>query len=85
MDDIASTIALKDVEFFCTEIEQIGASKGCFVNPTKTRILTSCNGTSILPSLNDQLATSISNTISKYSIKENKDGTISPVELTSGF
>ncbi len=41
MDDISSSVAHDDVEFFCTEIEKLGASRGCFVNPTKTRILTS--------------------------------------------
>jgi hypothetical protein len=51
MDDISSTVALEDVQFFCEEIEKLGTPRGCFINPLKTRILTSCDGHSILPQL----------------------------------
>ncbi len=83
MDDISSTVAHEDVEFFCTELERLGASRGCFVNPAlKTRILTSCNGQSILNELDTPTANSLRSTISPYSIKENNDKSTSPVELT---
>ena len=85
MDDISSTVAHEDVEFFCTEIERLGISRGCIVNPLKTRILTSCKGESILPELGKHVAASIERTIARYSIKQNKDDSYSPVELTSGF
>ncbi len=48
MDHISSTVHQEDVQFFCTEFKKLGASRGCFVNPLKTRIL-SCSGNSILP------------------------------------
>jgi hypothetical protein len=73
MDDISSTVHHQDVQFFCSEIEKLGKSRGCFVNPQKTRILTSCNGESILPSLNTtnpSLAHDVQNTIARYSIKK---------------
>ena len=52
------------------------------------RILTSCSGESILPSLaslNPSLAHDVQSAISKYSIEKNKDGSSTPVELTNGF
>jgi hypothetical protein len=75
MDDISSTIALEDVQFFCEEIDKLGTPHGCFINPLKTRIMTSCNGHSILPQLhqdNLDLASEIKKTISTYSIRYNK-------------
>ena len=85
MDDISSTVPHEDVEFFCTEIERLGSTRGCFVNPLKTRILTSCSGESILPKLDQQTAETIERTIARFSIQQNKDDSYSPVELTSGF
>lgn len=51
MDDISSTVHHKDLQFFRTETEKLGLSRGCFVNPQKTRILTLCLGGSIIPSI----------------------------------
>ncbi len=85
MDNISTTVAYEDVEFFCTEIDRLGAPRGCFVNPMKTRILTSCSGESIIPLLDETTAKSLNRTIQRYWIKENKDGTSSPIELTTGF
>jgi hypothetical protein len=51
MDDISSTVALEDVQFFCENMDKLGTLHGCFINPLKTRILTSCNGHSTLPQL----------------------------------
>jgi hypothetical protein len=70
MDDISSTVAHEDIEFFCTELDRLGSTRGCFVNPFKTRILTSCSGESILPSLNEQTAASVDRTIAQYSIEQ---------------
>jgi hypothetical protein len=88
MDDISSTVPHEDVQFFCQELDKLGKKIGCFVNPLKTRILTSCSGNSILPSLadtNHSLATEIETTIATFSIKQNKDDSLSPIELTDGF
>jgi hypothetical protein len=84
MDDISSTVALEDIQFFCEEIERLGTPRGCFVNPFKTRILTSCKGESSLPKLhlsNSPLADTIKRTIATYSITKNSDDTTSPIEL----
>jgi hypothetical protein len=51
MDDLSPTIVLEVVQFFCEEIDELGTPCGCFINPLKTRILTSCDGHSILPQL----------------------------------
>ena len=85
MDDISSTVAHEDIDFFCTELERLGLPRGCFVNPLKTRILTSCSGESILPKLDNHIANCVERTIARFSIQQNKDDTFSPVELTSGF
>jgi hypothetical protein len=88
MDDISATIPLEDVKFFLTELQKLGSKIGCFINPFKTHILTSCNGESILPLLNNRnpsLATEIEDTINRFSIKEGPDNKSIPVKLTQGF
>jgi hypothetical protein len=51
VDDNSSCVYLPDFDLFCEQVRSRGASIGCFVNPHKTRVLTSCNGTSILSTL----------------------------------
>ena len=51
VDDISSCVYLPDLHFLFDQVRSRGASIGCFVNPHKTRLLTSCNGASILPAL----------------------------------
>ena len=51
VDNISSCVYLSDLPFLCNTLNNIGASLGCFVNPSKTQILTSCNSTSTLPLL----------------------------------
>lgn len=88
MENISSTVPHEDVQFFCHELDKHRASNSYFVNPLKTRILTSCSGNSILPVLHDSnhtSATQTENTIATYSIKQNKHDSLSPVELTDGF
>jgi len=53
-DDISSCVYLPDLNFLCQELQSRDARLGCFVDIFKTRILTSCNGTSILPLLSSQ-------------------------------
>jgi len=82
---------LEDLKFLCNQFATIGAPLGCFVNPMKTRILTSTLGHSPLPDLyqiNPSLATSISDIISKYSTKPNDINILGPplpAKLTTGF
>jgi hypothetical protein len=91
VDNISSCVYLSDLTFLCNTLNNIGASLGCFVNPSITRILTSCNGTSTLPLLhttNPPLAQSITNTIAEFSTKPhptNKSAPVLLVELTTGF
>jgi hypothetical protein len=91
INDISSCVFLPDLPFLCNTLKTIGASLGCFVNPSKTRILTSCNGTSTLPLLhttNPTLAKSISDTIAEFSTQPhstNKSVLALSVELTTGF
>jgi hypothetical protein len=89
MDDISLTVALEDVQFFCEEIDKLGTPWGCFINPLKTRILTSSDGHSILPQLhkdNPDLDSEIKRTISTYSITYNKTTNKTlPVKLVDGF
>jgi len=91
VDDISSCVFLPDLPFLCTTLKTLGASLGCFVNPSKTRILTSCNGSStllLLHTVNPTLSTSISATIAKFSTRPHptdKSAPPLPVELTTGF
>ena len=91
VDDVSACVPLEDLHFLCNNFASIGAPLGCFVNPMKTRILTSTSGHSPLPALrltNPHLATSISSTIAQYSTKPNPNdilGPALPVELTTGF
>jgi len=90
-DDISSCVYLPDLYFLCAQVRSRGASIGCFVNPHKTRVLTPCNGTSILPALTTHdppLAHSISNSISSFSTTPHptdKTAPDIPVELTTSF
>ena len=51
VDDISAMVHHKDVKFFLTELDKLVKARGCFINPQKTHILTSCNHHSILPQL----------------------------------
>ena len=91
VDDISSCVYLPDFDLLCEQVRSRGASIGCFVNPHKTRVLTSCNGTSILPTLtihDPLLAQSLSTSIASFSTTPhptNKSAPDIPVELTTGF
>ena len=91
VDDISSCIYLPVFQFLCEQVRTRGASIGCFVNSHKTRVLTSCNRTSIFPALtahDPQLALSISNSIASFSTTPHptdKTAPDIPVELTTGF
>jgi hypothetical protein len=69
VDNISTFIYLPNLEFFCNTLKTNGTALDCFVNTTKTRILTSCNGTSPLPLIsaaNPKLGLSIANTIGTF-------------------
>jgi hypothetical protein len=91
VDDISSCVNLPDFDLLCEQVRSCGASIGCFVNPHKTRVLTSCNGMSILPTLtiyDPLLAQSLSTSIASFSTTPhptNKSAPDIPVELTTGF
>ena len=90
VDDISTCVYLPDLEFLCTTLKTRGAALGCFVNTHKTRILTSCNGSSPIKritSINPSLGRSITTTIATFSNEPDPADTSStrPVELTSGF
>ena len=91
VDDISSCVYLPDLHFLCEQVCSHGTSIECFVNPHKTRVLTSCNRTSILPTLsihNPPLARSLSTSIASFSTTPhptNKTALDIPVELTTGF
>jgi hypothetical protein len=91
VNEISSCVFLPNLPFICNTLKTIGAYIGCFVNSSKIRILTSCNGTSTLPLLhntNPTLAKSISGTIAEFSTQPhptNKSDPALPVELTTGF
>ena len=91
VDDISSCVYLPDLHFLCNTLKRNGDQVGCFVNPFKTRILTSCNGDSPLPTLqhtNPRLATEVLNTIARFSAEPHPTSPSdppTPVELLSGF
>jgi hypothetical protein len=73
VDNVSACVPLADLQFLCDQFATIGTPLGCFVNPMKTRILTSTSGHSPIPNLfhlNSMLATSITDTISQYSTSQ---------------
>ena len=90
VDDISSCVYLPNLHFLsCEQVSSRGASVGCFVNPHKTRVLTSCNGTFILPTLsthNPPLTHSLSTSSASFSTTPYLTNKTAPdIELTTGF
>jgi len=89
VDDLSSTIPHIDIKFFLDHLKLAGQERGCFINPEKSRILTSCSGHSIIPELTilqPQLADELTYSINSYSHKKSKTSpTPIGVELTDGF
>jgi hypothetical protein len=91
VNDISTCIYLLDLKFFCNTLKTNGADLGCFVSTTKTRILTSCNGTSPLPLVsasNPELGLSFANTIATFTTTPHPTDTTAPaipVKLTHSF
>jgi hypothetical protein len=91
VDNVSVCIPLTDSQFLCDQFAIIGTPLGCFVNPMKTRILTSTSGHSTIPDLfhlNPMLATSTTDTITQYSTKPNDIDVLGPplpAELNTGF
>jgi hypothetical protein len=91
VDDISSCVYLPDLQFLCNTLKRNGDQVGCFINPFKTRILTSCSGNSPLESLlhtNRNLATEVIDTIARFSAEPHPTSPSeppTPVELLSGF
>ena len=73
VDDVMAQVPLVDLEYFCDKFAELAAPLGLKLNPFKTRMLTSCNDSSILPTLrelNPALATDIENAIATYSVSK---------------
>jgi hypothetical protein len=91
VDNISTCIYLPDLKFFCNTLKTNGAALGCFINMTKTKILTSCNGMSpllLIFASNPKLGLSIANTIATFLTTPHPTDTTAPaipVELTHGF
>jgi hypothetical protein len=91
VDNISTCIYLPDLEFFCNTLKTNGTALGCFIDMTKTRILTCCNGTSPLPLIsasNPKLGLLIANTIATFLTTPHPTDTTAPaipVKLTHGF
>ena len=89
---LAFTCQTFDIQFLCNTLKRNGDQVGCFINPFKTRILTSCNGNSPLETLlhtNRRLATEVINTITRFFSTEphptSPSDPSTPVELLYGF
>ena len=90
IDDKSTLVPLEDLLFLCEQFQQHGIPLGCFINPGKTRILTSTNGITPILAIsvtNPTLAHDITSAITKYSTKPNKHipSQHDPIELTDGF
>jgi hypothetical protein len=91
IDDISTCVYLPNLAFLCNTLKTHSTSLDCFVNMSKTRILTSCNGTSPLACITDanpSLGLSITQAIATFSNTPNPlnpTGPPLPVKLTSGF
>jgi hypothetical protein len=51
VNNLSSTIPHANIKFFLDQLKKIGSKRGCFINPEKSQILTSCSGQSINPNL----------------------------------
>ena len=92
IDDKSALVPHEDAQFCLQKFVELASPLGCKLNPSKTRILTSCNGTSILPSLstiNPALAQQLADTIAAYSTTTitNNQGIsqTTPLEVTTGL
>ncbi|KAL7546606.1 hypothetical protein ACHAWF_009936, partial [Thalassiosira exigua] len=89
VDDLSAGVPLEDLQICCEAMESSGLLRGGRFNTLKLRILTSCDGESIIDRLREKdpaLADSVANTIAKYSRRPTKHdpGETEPVELVDG-
>ena len=90
VDDLFASLAHEDVLFYIDKFNELARPLGLFINPYKTRILTSCNGQSIIPDLAEhdlEVASSLKSALELYSQEkpEIPGNDPIPVELTEGF
>ncbi len=87
--NISAMIHHKDINFYLTELNKLGKAYGCYINPKKTCIITSCNHKSILPELDStspNTAQEIQDCLHQYFHSTNKQtGEIIREEVTDGF
>ena len=92
VNNLSAIPLLEDVLFYLQKFDELARPLSCFLNRLKTRILTSCNGQSILPLLQatrPDVAASLQQALETYSVRspaipDPARPTI-PVELTDGF
>ena len=74
IDDAGACVPFEDVLFFLEEFERLATPLGCHINPKKTRIMTTTQGTSCLATIRsaygDATANDVATAIAKYSVKE---------------
>jgi hypothetical protein len=91
MDDISSCIYLPNLKYLSNTMKYCSDKVGCFINPSKRQILTSCNGTLpllLLQAINFSLSPAIFSKVAIFSTTPHptyKNGPTTPVELTTGF
>ncbi len=90
VDDISICVYLPDLEFLCTTLQSHGTSLGCFINTSKTRILTSCNGLSQVQAIteaNPTLGRSLATSIATFSNERDPSnpGITRPIVITKLF
>ena len=92
IDDCGASVYVEDVWFFLEEFNRLGEPLGCHLNFDKTRIMTSTNGRSGVPSIRiaygDAVADQINAALEKYSKTTtiiNNRPVSSKVEITTGL
>ena len=84
IDDTTAVVPLVDLDYFFSRLPQLARPRGGLISTSKTRIMTSCNGRSILPDLlvaDRVLHDQVKATLETFSA--NADGTFE--EVVTGF
>ena len=65
IDDCGAAVYVADVLFFLEEFDRLGKPSGCHLNFDKTRIMTSTNGSSSIPSIRRKYGKAIADSVEK--------------------
>jgi hypothetical protein len=94
VDDTNAVLHHDDVRFFLDKFCELGIPLGAVLNTTKTRILTSTSGTSLIDKMLNgtnptithiRQATALRDAIATYSTTKSQDGITHPCEVTDGL